>query len=248
MRRPAKPGKDAARNTALKAVHASKRQLALDDEVYRDLLERMTGKRSARDLDDAQLRRVLSEMRRLGAVQPTQPHPKGRSKPAHYPGTPHNVDSLPAQIEVVEALLTEMRLSWGYADAIAKRMFRVDRVAWLKDPKEVVAILAALYNEREKRKLLADIELVMAAGLARADVLAALAPSALFRGGTDPAGLRDGWKRHLPTLRVVRARLDQLGLIEEAHAWHAARSGASALQGRTGTVVVDETYRGGLPA
>lgn len=208
MRRSAKPGKADARNTALKAVHASKRQLALDDDTYRALLERMTGKRSASELDAHQLRRVLSEMRRLGAVQPTQPHPKGRSKPAHYPGTPHNIDSLPAQIEVVEALLTEMRLSWGYADAIARRMFRVDKVAWLRDPQQVVAILAALYNERAKRSLLADIDLVMAAGVARADLL---------------AGLRDGWKRHLPTLRVVHARLGTLGLIEEAHAWHASR-------------------------
>jgi phage gp16-like protein len=215
-------------------VHASKRQLALDDDTYRALLERVTGKRSAAELDAVQLRRVLSEMRRLGAAQPTQARPQGRSKPAHYPGTPHNIDSLPAQIEVVEALLTEMRLSWCYADAIAKRMFRVERVAWLKDEKQVVAILAALYNERAKRALLADIELVMAAGVARADLL---------------QGLRDGWRRHLPTLKVMHTRLCTLGLIEEAHAWHTARTaGASALQCRTGEVTVDETYRGGVPA
>jgi phage gp16-like protein len=232
MRPSTKPAKDAARSTALKAVHASKRQLALDDDTYRDLLQRVTTKRSASELDAVQLRRVLSEMRRLGAVQPTQPHPQGRSKPAHYPGTPHNIDTLPAQIEVVEALLTEMRLSWGYADAIARRMFRVDKVAWLKDAKQVVAILSALYNEREKRALLADIELVMASGVARADLL---------------AGLRDGWRRHLPTLKVVNARLAQLGLIEEAHAWHEARTaGASSLQGRTGHVVIDEVA--GVPA
>ena len=226
--------KTAERTPALKAVHASRRQLGLDDDTYRALLERVTGERSAAVLDARQLGRVLTEMRRLGAGQPTQPREAGRSKPAHYPGTPHNIDTLPAQIEVVEALLTEMRLSWGYADAIAKRMFRVERVAWLKDPKEVVAILAALYNERAKRALLADIELVTAAGVARADLL---------------AGLRSGWKRHLPTLKVVHARLGTLGLIEEAHAWHEARTaGASALQGRTGEVIVDETYGGGLPA
>lgn len=204
------------RNAPLRAVHASRRQLGLDDDTYRALLERVTGKRSAADLDAVQLRKVLTEMRRLGAAQPTQPREGGRSKPAHYPGTPHNIDTLPAQIEVVEALLTEMRLSWSYADAIARRMFRVERVAWLKDEKQVVAILSALYNEREKRALLADIELVMASGVARADLL---------------AGLRDGWRRHLPTLKVLTARLAALGLIDEAHAWHKARTaGASALQ------------------
>lgn len=234
MRPSPKPAKGDARSTALKAVHASKRQLGLDDDTYRDLLARVTTKRSASELDAVQLRKVLTEMRRLGAAQPTQPREGGRAKPAHYPGTPHNIDTLPAQIEVVEALLTEMRLSWGYADAIARRMFRVDKVAWLKDSRQVVAILSALYNEREKRALLADVELVMASGVARADLL---------------AGLRDGWRRHLPTLKVLSARLAALGLIAEAQAWHEARTaGASALQGRQGEVVIDETFYAGVPS
>lgn len=228
MRKP----KSDDRKAPLRAVHASRRQLGLDDDTYRALLERVTGERSAADLDAAQLRRVLHEMRRLGAAQPTQPREGGRAKPAHFPGTPHNIDSLPAQIEVVEALLTEMRLSWGYADAIAKRMFRVERVAWLKDEKQVVAILAALYQERKKRQLLADIELVMASGVARADLL---------------DGLREGWRRHLPTLTAVQARMDQLGLIAQAQAWHVARTAsASALQGRQGSVVIDETAYAGV--
>lgn len=184
------------RKAPLRAVHASRRQLGLDDDTYRALLERVTGKRSAADLDAVQLRKVLTEMRRLGAAQPTQPREGGRAKPAHYPGTPHNIDTLPAQIEVVEALLTEMRLSWGYADAIAKRMFRVERVAWLKDEKQVVAILAALYNERTKRALLADIEGAVAAGTLHASKL---------------DGLREGWRRHLPTLRAVHAAAARLG-------------------------------------
>ena len=216
------------RKAPLRAVHASRRQLGLDDDTYRALLERVTGKRSAADLDAAQLRKVLNEMRRLGAAQPTQPREAGRSKPAHYPGTPHNIDSLPAQIEVVEALLTEMRLSWGYAEAIARRMFRVEKVAWLKDQKQVVAVLTALYQERKKRQLLADIELVMASGVVRADildkVLGELAPDLLD-------GRRKGWRRHLPTLTAVQARMGELGLIAQAEAWHVAKTAsASALK------------------
>lgn len=48
------------------AIHIAKKQLGLDDDTYRDLLARVTGKRSAGDMSDAERRAVLDEMRRHG--------------------------------------------------------------------------------------------------------------------------------------------------------------------------------------
>lgn len=52
--------------SALKAIHVGRRTLGLDEEVYRDLLEGLTGKRSAAALNDAEQRKVLGRMRELG--------------------------------------------------------------------------------------------------------------------------------------------------------------------------------------
>lgn len=52
--------------TPLAAIHVAKKQLGLDDDDYRALLERVTGKRSCRDMTPAELSAVLAEFRRRG--------------------------------------------------------------------------------------------------------------------------------------------------------------------------------------
>lgn len=51
-----------ARNRLIGAVHAARKAADLDDETYRAMLERITGKTSAKDLSDGELRRVLDHM------------------------------------------------------------------------------------------------------------------------------------------------------------------------------------------
>lgn len=48
------------------AVQAARRQLGLDDDTYRAVLERLTGKTSSKDLNRIQLARVLDELRTKG--------------------------------------------------------------------------------------------------------------------------------------------------------------------------------------
>ena len=50
------------------AIHVAKKQLALEDDSYRDLLQRVAGVRSARDLDETGARKVMTEFERLGFV------------------------------------------------------------------------------------------------------------------------------------------------------------------------------------
>lgn len=141
-----------ARKRAIAAIHVARQQLGLDDDLYRELLLRVSARhgtpcRSSADMDANQRRAVLTEMRRLGAART-------------YPRRPHNADSsaMPLMITKIEALLTDMKLPWAYADAIAKRQYGVERVAWVRKPKALRAIIAALHVEQDKRQLIAAVD------------------------------------------------------------------------------------------
>jgi phage gp16-like protein len=141
------------RRKQLAAIHAAKRTLDMDNDTYRALLERVSATagpavRSAGQLDPGQIYAVLEELKRLGGLKPS---PKTKGKPANF-------EQLPEMITKVEALLADMKLPWSYADAIAMRQFRIQRVAWCRKEDQLRAIIAALHVEQEKRELLRDIE------------------------------------------------------------------------------------------
>jgi len=57
---------EAERKRALRRVQTARRAIGLDDDTWRDLLERVTGQRSAAALGAGQLRDVSAELGRLG--------------------------------------------------------------------------------------------------------------------------------------------------------------------------------------
>lgn len=132
----------ARRNAQLAAIHVAKKQLGLDDDTYRAMLWAVARVHSAADLDAYGRRQVLDHMRSRGAAQ-------RRPRVGRYPGRPHNTDEQP-QLRKIEALLADMRLPWSYADAIARQMYRVERVAWLHGD-QLGSVITALIKERAKR-------------------------------------------------------------------------------------------------
>ena len=66
---------ESPRAREIKAIHIAKRDLCLDDDTYRDVLERITGLRSAADLDAKQRRAVIDEFYRLGWRPKTHRNP-----------------------------------------------------------------------------------------------------------------------------------------------------------------------------
>ena len=52
--------------SALASIHVAKKQLGLDEDTYRSLLQRVTGKTSAGAMSEGERGRVLDEMRRHG--------------------------------------------------------------------------------------------------------------------------------------------------------------------------------------
>lgn len=52
-------------------IHIAKKELALADESYRAILERVTGRASSKDCSERQLEQLLAEFKRLGWVPKT---------------------------------------------------------------------------------------------------------------------------------------------------------------------------------
>lgn len=66
-------------SNAMKAVYACRRQVhgLEEEETWRSFLQNLTGKRSLREMEEKELRAVISELRRSGAA----PHNKAADKP-----------------------------------------------------------------------------------------------------------------------------------------------------------------------
>ncbi len=137
------------RRQQLAAIHIGKKALALDDESYRTIVRAVGGAESgsAADLNDRGRRAILKELNRLGFVD-------GKVKRSHK-GRPLNMDSpdRSAQLGKIEAMLLEAHRPWAYADAIAKRICGVEKIAWCTS-EQLRKVIAALVSnaKREGRR------------------------------------------------------------------------------------------------
>lgn len=117
----------------LKLVQIGRRDLQLSDEQYRDLLQEVTGKRSARGLDDFRLGKVVDRMKTMGFV------PMTKSPARRKPGKPRAAES--AKIKAVWITMHKQGFvrdgSDGALNAYVKRMTSkvngvgVERLEWL---------------------------------------------------------------------------------------------------------------------
>lgn len=140
------------RNRELAAIHvmASKR-LRLDRDTYVALLQRVGNVKSSADLDQRGRAKVLDELRRLTGEGQQQ-----MRNAVHLPSEPQNVrDEIAGMVSKVGAILAELDKSWNYAHGTAKRMFKVQRVEWLRADqlhKLVAALSYAQKRDRAKRE------------------------------------------------------------------------------------------------
>lgn len=121
------------RNRELAQIHIAKKDLGLDDETYRDMLFTIARVRSSGELDHAGRRRVIEHL-----------HTRGwKPKAGVKPKTPNAGSSKTALISKVGALLTVLNKSWPYADGMAKKMFKVEKLIWCT-PQQIHKLVAAL--------------------------------------------------------------------------------------------------------
>ncbi len=125
-------------------IHIAKKDLHLDDDTYRDVLWRVTGKRSCKDMTIVQLQDVAKDMEKSGFK------PKAAPKHGKKPSVVGKREPLMGKIH---AMLTDMGLHWNYAHGMADSMFKIKRLQWLNDS-QLYKLTQALsvHQKREARK------------------------------------------------------------------------------------------------
>lgn len=131
----------------LAQIHIARQQLGLSDDEYRAILARTAGVSSAKQLTNRNVGNVLHEFRRLGFVP--KPAKKAGRKAPKPPATRLRI------MNKVEALLAEAGRPWGYADGMARHMFRVERVDWLDDD-QLQRLMQALIIDAKRHERYPD--------------------------------------------------------------------------------------------
>lgn len=146
--KPRREAPDAERLRRIRSIQATRRQLELEDNEYRDLVARVSKEhgpeqRSAGDCNLAQLRAVANELQKRAGK------PAGNAANARqWRGRPKG--DLTPQLGKVEALLADAGREWAYAHAVAKRLCRVERVDWC-NPAQLSKVIAALQLDADRR-------------------------------------------------------------------------------------------------
>ncbi|OBU12189.1 gp16 family protein [Morganella psychrotolerans] len=123
-------------------IKAAQQYLKVDDETYRSVLVRLTGKNSATKL-------TLDELSTVRDYFHAQGYP--RRSPKKYGRKPNVPASRQAVLNKIEAMLADAGRPWEYAEAMAKRMFERQKVDFL-DHGELTKLMQALAIEQKRRR------------------------------------------------------------------------------------------------
>lgn len=74
-----------ARNRLIARIHIAKKDLGLDDDTYRDVLMRVSGKKSSSQMSFSQMEAVIAEFKRMG----WKPTPPKRANTQNMAQNPH---------------------------------------------------------------------------------------------------------------------------------------------------------------
>lgn len=149
--------RDRARIHALK-TKAIANNPGFSDDNYRDMIADISqGKvESSKELKPAQRYELIRRLAELaGENPPRPPFGKGGSEAGGgvFSGRPNNMDrggSRAEQLKKIEALLTIGKKPWGYADAIAKNVCKVDKVQWV-ETENLYRIISALTYQAKRQ-------------------------------------------------------------------------------------------------
>ena len=126
------------RGKLIKLIHVAKRELKLDDGMYRDTLQNTVGKTSSKDCTMLELRKILDTLKSKGfTVTPKEPQPDVVN---------HNQPML----DKIGALLADGGYPWAYAKGMAKKMYNKEDLRFCNGD-ELRGIVAALaYNKKRQ--------------------------------------------------------------------------------------------------
>ena len=119
-------------------LQVARNHLHMDQETYRAILRRVAGVESANDLNQGSFSLVMDEFKRLGFTY--KPAPKARP-------VGENRATVWAKLE---AQLKDSGRDLAYADAMAKRMCKVDAVRFCNENQLLKVIQALAIDQRRK--------------------------------------------------------------------------------------------------
>lgn len=130
------------RAAAIAKIHIGAGQLGIADEAYRAMIRQIGGAASgsSKDLGREGFDAVVAHLARLGA---------DFKRPPRAGKKPTGGADRQAMLDKIDAYLAEARLPVAYADALARRMYRMERVAWCR-PEQLRGIIAALDKAARK--------------------------------------------------------------------------------------------------
>lgn len=123
-------------------IKAAQQYLKMDDETYRSVLVRLTGKDSATKLTPDELGTVRDYFH-------TQGYP--RRSPKKYGRKPNVPVPKKSVLNKIEALLADAGRPWEYAESLAERMFNRQKIDWLTHD-ELVKLMQALAVDQKRRR------------------------------------------------------------------------------------------------
>jgi phage gp16-like protein len=133
------PAKKDNRKAITARIHIAKKELALDDDTYRAMLQQVTNHHSCADMYISDLYKVMEHLKKLG-------YKPAARKFGKRPNPPKDKEALMGK---VEALLADRGLHWNYAHAMAQRMFQVEKVDWL-DRDQLWRLVASLQKHAQR--------------------------------------------------------------------------------------------------
>lgn len=150
------------RHAMLAKIHLAAKELALDEDARRDVIERVTGgHRSAGDCSDAQLDAVLAEFKRLG----WRPKPAARARTGTAPVSRRKAATHPVALKARAMWISLWHLgvvrssTEASLEAFAKRQLGVDRLQWA-DQAQGYRLIEALKAMAERAGWSQDLSLI----------------------------------------------------------------------------------------
>ncbi|HET7300102.1 MAG TPA: phage protein GemA/Gp16 family protein [Oleiagrimonas sp.] len=127
------------RRKELARIHCLARDLGLDRSTYESVVCTVTGAASASQLDAVGRRKLIAHLRgKLGITDNR-----------NDPDAPHNLASRP-MLRKIGGMLAEAGRPWSYAEALAQRVAKRDRLTFCSDA-DLRKIIAALTYDKGRR-------------------------------------------------------------------------------------------------
>lgn len=118
-----------SRKSLMAKLHIARKDLGLDEDTYRAMLENLTGKRSAADCTDRQLVMLVAALRKRGWKDSRPKAPKVRPEYKEMLGK-------------INALRLDTQKSWAYVEGLAEKMYGL-RLPWL-DGDQLRGVITAM--------------------------------------------------------------------------------------------------------